>query len=84
MKPHFSIFEGGHDPNFTIFDPNTKKFYIYELERILGIKNYHMKRPVTAARQKEYYGAVRFGMDHALQNHGIENDFHWLYHKSIA
>ena len=84
MKPHFSIFEGGHDPNFTIYDPKTNKFHIYEMERIVGIKNYHLQRPFTTKQKHLYYGAVKFGLEHARKVHGIENDFEWLYHKSAT
>lgn len=84
IKPQLAMFEGGHDSNFTIYDPNTGNFYIYEIERIAGIKNFPLKKPFTAQQRDIFYGAVKFGLEHARQQYGIRNDFGELYHKTAA
>ena len=42
MKPTIALYEG-HDTNLTVYDPNTDSFYIYEFERVSGIKHHNIK-----------------------------------------
>ena len=41
MKPTIALYEG-HDTNLTVHDPNTDSFYIYEFERVSGIKHHNI------------------------------------------
>lgn len=84
MKPYISFYEGGHDPNITIYDPKTENFYIYELEKVLREKNFQLKKPWVSSLRDRFVNAVKFCLEHARVNYGIENDFSDLYFKSSS
>ena len=84
MKPVISLFEGGHDSNITVYDPEKDKFYIYELERIANDKGFRLKSPVTKDQRDKYYGAVDFVLKHLKQNYNINNAFEEFHFKTVT
>lgn len=79
MKPTIALFEG-HDTNLTVYDPNTDSFYIYELERVSGIKHHNTKvhKDIPTPMNGVY---IQKCLDHLKEVHGIENDFELLIFK---
>tara|TARA_B110000503_G_scaffold17832_1_gene26037 strand:- start:388 stop:1998 length:1611 start_codon:yes stop_codon:yes gene_type:complete len=81
MKPTIALYEG-HDTNLTVHDPNTDSFYIYEFERVSGIKHHNTKnRQKTPTSDNVLY--LQRILNHLKEVHGIENDFDTLIFKPI-
>lgn len=81
MKPTIALYEG-HDTNLTVHDPNTDSFYIYEFERVSGIKHHNTKnrKEASTSANVEYLQVI---LNHLKEVHGIENDFDTLIFKPI-
>lgn len=41
VEPNYMAFYGGHDSSFTIYNADQDKFYVIELEKLLGIKHFN-------------------------------------------
>jgi carbamoyltransferase len=80
-KPTIALYEG-HDTNLTVYDPDTNQFFIYELEKISGIKHHNVKETVQIpiSANGSY---VQTCLSHLEDVYGIENDFEKLIHKPL-
>lgn len=81
MKPSICLYEG-HDTNITVYDPNTNSFYIYEFERVSGVKHHNVKEIKDLPSQK-HSECINQILDHLLEVHGIENDFETFIFKPL-
>ena len=84
MKPTIALYEG-HDTNLTVYDPNTDSFYIYEFERVSGIKHHNIKNRkdsngLSTSANVQYLHII---LNHLKEVHGIENDFGTFIFKPI-
>ena len=39
MKPILTYYMGFHDSSITIYEPDTDKMFVYEFDRIIGVKH---------------------------------------------
>ncbi len=81
MKPTIALYEG-HDTNLTVHDPNTDSFYIYEFERVSGIKHHNTKLRDEASTSDNVLYLKKI-LNHLEEVHGIKNDFKTLIFKPI-
>ncbi len=52
VQPNYLAFYGGHDASFTIYNADQDKFYVIELEKLLGVK--HVNWPGNFQSQKAH------------------------------
>ena len=79
MKPVISVF-GGHDSSISIYDPNSDRFFVIELERIDPEKHYFCYIHSYNRNKITILKALR----HLKRQFGIENDFSMMIMKKTC
>lgn len=87
LKPVLGLYSG-HDTNFTVYDPKTDKFHVFEFERMIRKKHYRGSDVqkgtgdfIPSKRDFNNKTYVYF-LDYIKKHHGIENNFQFYTHRS--